>query len=99
METGDPKAIAAEVLACLSEKLDPGTLQALLGRRSLKPFHRVSELKSVSGLTQETYNDIFDRLTVSSSRFQIESHAVVRGSIGAVAAEVERSDSETVLLT
>ncbi len=90
---------SVEVLASLAEDLDLQVARAVAVRRRSRPFNRIVELKEVPGVTQEIYNEIFDRVKVASKRFRIESRARVAGSEMLVIAEVERSGGETSLLS
>jgi general secretion pathway protein K len=88
-----------QVLLSLSDKLDRRLGEAILTQRSRRSFQRVQDLKtSVPGMEQMIYNELFDRLRVSSSRFRITSRAELRGTTSTVVAEVERDGSSTRLL-
>jgi general secretion pathway protein K len=87
------------VLLSLSEKLDRRLGEAIVAQRSRKSFRRVQDLKTgVPGMDQMIYNEVFDRLRVSSGRFRITSRAELRDTASTVVAEVERDGSSTRLL-
>jgi general secretion pathway protein K len=87
------------VLRALSEKMSRQVVSRLLERRTQKALRRISDLHEVPGLNNETYNEIFDRLTVSSSRFRIASTAERHGAVATIVAEVERNGSSTRLVS
>jgi general secretion pathway protein K len=89
-----------EVLLALSDKLTRQLVSTLVERRTRKPFQRPSDLHDVPGMSNETYNDFVDeRIKTSSSRFTIRSTAALQGAESTVVAEVDRSGSNTKLLS
>jgi general secretion pathway protein K len=65
------------VLQSLSEQIDEAIAQMILAQRQRKPFGTIGELRNVPGMTDNIYQAIKDRITVSPSEryYRVTSQA------------------------
>jgi len=57
--------VPRRVIESLSEKMDPALARMIVGRRKIKPFDSVAELRDVPGMTDSIYNAIRKTVTIS----------------------------------
>jgi general secretion pathway protein K len=57
---------SSQVIASLSEKMDPALARMIVDRRKIKPFDSVSELRDIPGMTDSIYNAIKRTITISA---------------------------------
>jgi general secretion pathway protein K len=67
----------AEVLQSISSKLDKDLVDSIISRRQSEPFQSVSDLQTIEGIDEETFNEIESRLTVTSTWYSIYSKATL----------------------
>jgi general secretion pathway protein K len=85
------------VLMSLSERIDRALAERIAQRRARSVFRRVRDLREVPGVSQELYNEVFDRVSVASDRFWIRSRAELGETRTTVVAGVVREASSTRL--
>jgi general secretion pathway protein K len=67
------------VLQSLSDRIDVGLAQAIIEYREEEPFKTVTDIKNVSGVSDEVYSEISSYITVQSSTFSLRIEGQVRG--------------------
>jgi len=84
-----------DVLMTIPE-MTPSVAQALIEKRKRTPFKSLEEIKDISGISQDIYNQIVSKAGVSSDHFKVGITAVSRksGSLRQIVAVIDRSGEE-----
>ncbi|MBW2040057.1 MAG: type II secretion system minor pseudopilin GspK [Deltaproteobacteria bacterium] len=82
------------VLQSLSDEIDEGLAQAIIAYRQEEPFKEISEVKNVSGMTEEVYSEVSPYITTKSSTFSLRIEGQVRGIKKKISAVLERAGED-----
>jgi len=87
-----------EVLQSLSDKLDGAVADGIIEYRQEEDFFRIDDLKKVTGISDEVFNEIKDRITVKSSAFSIEAQGHCQEAEAHINAIVKRESGRLKLV-
>jgi general secretion pathway protein K len=89
---------SAEVIQSLSDKIDNVTAQALVDFREKNPFQEIKydDIKSLPGMTLDTFNDLKDQCDVKSSYFSLRVEGQVRDIKKVIYAVLKREEKKGI---